>query len=82
MLKEKAFKEKTISRNEKEGEMTLKPFRRKKNQKLASIIAMVVGGVLMVLTPVFKISESVSISGFVIGVIIALIGFVYFLDVQ
>ncbi|MCX6748712.1 MAG: hypothetical protein NT076_03835 [Candidatus Pacearchaeota archaeon] len=67
--------------NENEGEMVLFPFKRKKNQKLASIIAMIIGVLLMISTPIIKLGMGFTISGFVVGGIITLLGFVYFLDI-
>ncbi len=58
------------------------PFMRKNSQKLGSTIAMIIGVLLMVSTPIIKLSKSFTISGFIVGVIVTLIGFVYFLDVQ
>ncbi|MEK6855454.1 MAG: hypothetical protein AABX73_04495 [Nanoarchaeota archaeon] len=66
----------------KEDEKVLFPFRRKNSQKLGSVIAMIVGVLLMVSTPIIRLSNSFTISGFVSGVIITLLGFIYFLDVQ
>lgn len=68
--------------NKKEDEMVLFPFSKKNTQKLVSIIAMIIGVLLMVSTPIIKLSNSLTLSGFVAGVIIALLGFVYFMDVQ
>ena len=85
MIKEKqnTFKAENLNwSSKKEGEKLLFPFRRKNSQKLGSIIAMIIGVLLMVSTPIIRLSNSFTLSGFVAGVIIALIGFVYFLDVQ
>ena len=58
------------------------PFRNRQSQKVISIIAMVIGFLLMITTPIFRLGTNLTISGFIVGVIIALIGFVYFLDVK
>jgi len=36
----------------------------------------------MITTPIFRLGTNLTISGFVVGVIVALIGFLYFLDVK
>lgn len=61
--------------------MVLSPFGKKNSQKLASIIVMIIGVLLLVTAPVIPVG-GFNLSGFIIGAIITLIGFVYFLDVQ
>ena len=43
---------------------------------------MIIGILLMITTPIFRLGANLTISGFVVGAILALIGFVYFLDVK
>ena len=62
--------------------MTLFPFKYKKNQKMVSIIAIIIGFILMVSTPVFKLNSQFTISGFVLGLIIGFLGFIYLIDSQ
>jgi len=66
-----------------EGEMTLFPFEKKKTQKSFSVIAIIIGIFLMVSSPtgmVFNIG--VTVSGFILGLLIAFTGFFYLMDVQ
>ena len=58
--------------------MVTRPFKTKESQRITSIIAMIVGIMLMVINPAINSR----ISSFVLGAIITLIGFIYFLDVQ
>jgi len=58
------------------------PFRHRASQKIISILAMIIGILLMITTPIFRLGANLTISGFVVGAILALIGFVYFLDVK
>ena len=60
--------------------MVLFPFKKRETQKLVSVIAIIIGIILMIATTTIKIV--INISSFVLGAIITLIGFVYFLDVQ
>lgn len=62
--------------------MVLFPFEKKKSQKLASVISMIIGVLLMISTPIIKLGTRLTISGFVVGAIIAFLGLLYFLDIQ
>ena len=65
----------------KEYDNLLFPFKHRASQKVISIIAMIIGILLMITTPIFRLGTNLTISGFVVGVIVALMGFVYFLDI-
>ncbi|MBI2628644.1 hypothetical protein HYW74_01010 [Candidatus Pacearchaeota archaeon] len=60
----------------------LYPFRIKRNQRFSSIAGMIIGALLMVSSPIIEISNALTISGFVVGLIIFFIGLLYFLDAQ
>ena len=63
--------------------MVLWPFHKKRIQRLTSVITIIIGIMLMITTPAgFKLYAGITISGFVIGLIIAFVGFLYFMDVQ
>ena len=61
--------------------MPLWPFESKKKQKIASVIVILIGIILMIGMPTLKFFN-MTISGFVAGLILAFIGLLYLLDVQ
>jgi hypothetical protein len=60
----------------------LYPFRIKRTQRFSSIFGMILGALFMVSSPIIRISNTMTISGFVGGLIIFFVGLLYFLDVQ
>ncbi|MBS3108627.1 hypothetical protein J4409_02025 [Candidatus Woesearchaeota archaeon] len=80
--KEGLNKSNNFFNTKRECDNLLYPFRHMASQKVTSIIAMIIGVLLMITTPIFRLGTNLTISGFVVGVIVALIGFLYFLDVK
>ena len=58
------------------------PFKRKNYQQLVSAIVIMAGVLLMISMPIIKLSETVTINGFITGAMIGLIAFIYLLDAQ
>jgi len=68
--------------NKKEGEKVLYPFKRRRTQRFSSIVGMIIGALFMISSPIIKISNTITLSGFIAGLIIFFVGLLYFLDVQ
>lgn len=75
----KKFKEEKTKENE--VRKLLYPFKKKEPERWISIVVIILGFLLMVSSPSLKIS-SLSINGFIVGVLFAFVGFIYFLDSQ
>lgn len=80
--KENILKEGKLSEdNKKEGEKVLFPFKKKDSQKISSVIALIVG-VLMMISPTTLPIGFYKINTFILGIILAFLGFIYLLDIQ
>ena len=79
----KEFKaEKAIQDIKRESEKVLFPFRRKRTQRYTSIGGVIVGVLLLISSPVFRLGTGTTISGFILGAIVFFVSLLYFLDVQ
>lgn len=65
-----------------DNKMVMYPFNRRRTQRNTSILFMIVGALLMISTPIIRISNSITLSGFIAGLLVFFLGFLYFLDVQ
>jgi len=83
MEEQNNFKAENLNeRNRKEGEKVLFPFRRKRTQRYTSIGGVIVGVLLLISSPVFRLGTGTTISGFILGAIVFFVSLLYFLDVQ
>lgn len=57
------------------------PFKGERPQQFVSMGIIVVGALLMVMQPLFALSDGVVVNGFMAGLLLFFIGFLYFLDV-
>ena len=80
MVKLNILKQEKPIKNIKEGEMVLFPFERKRKQQNASIVILVVAFLLIVGSPIIQLGEAYSISSFVLGAILGVIGLIYLLE--
>ncbi len=58
------------------------PFKNKNNQIIWSIFFIVLGVLIMIIKPLSNFVDSLGLNAFITGLIIAFIGFFYFMDVQ
>lgn len=83
MEEQKEFKAENLNEsNKKEGEKVLFPFRKKRTQRYTSITGLIIGVLLMISSPIFRLGTGLTISGFILGTIVFFISLLYFLDAQ
>lgn len=58
------------------------PFKNKNNQRALSIIFIILGILIMIAKPLFNLIENLGLNAFITGLILAFVGFFYFMDVQ
>jgi hypothetical protein len=62
--------------------MVIWPFKNKNNQRIWSVLFIVIGLLIMLVTPLSKLISTLGINSFILGLIITFAGFFYFMDVQ
>lgn len=58
------------------------PFKKKNTQRGFSIIFIILGLLIMIVKPLSEIVSNFGLNSFITGLIIAFMGFFYFMDVQ
>ncbi len=58
------------------------PFKNKNTQRVWSIVFVIVGVLIMIIKPVSGIVEKIGLNAFITGLILAFVGFFYFMDIQ
>ncbi|MBS3079906.1 hypothetical protein J4221_00380 [Candidatus Pacearchaeota archaeon] len=58
------------------------PFRNPNIQRAWSIVFIILGVLIMIAKPLYSLIESIGLNAFVTGLILAFVGFFYFMDVQ
>jgi len=58
------------------------PFKNKNTQRGLSIFFIILGILIMIIEPLSNILNNLGLNSFVTGLIIAFVGFFYFMDVQ
>ena len=58
------------------------PFRKERTQRAWSVFFIVLGVLIMIVGPLSRFIQNLGLNAFVIGLILAFVGFFYFMDVQ
>ena len=58
------------------------PFKNKNYQRAWSVFFIILGILIMIVKPLSNFIENLGLNAFVIGLILAFVGFFYFMDVQ
>jgi NADH:ubiquinone oxidoreductase subunit 3 (subunit A) len=58
------------------------PFKNKNIQRGVSIFLIIIGILIMIITPLSNIINNLGLNAFITGLIIAFVGFFYFMDIQ
>ena len=61
---------------------TMWPFRNKSTQRGWSIFVIILGLLIMIVKPISNIIDNLKLNPFITGLIIAFVGFFYFMDIQ
>jgi len=62
--------------------MIMFPFRNPNTQRVLSIIFIIFGVLIMISKPLSNLIDSIGLNAFVTGLILAFVGFFYFMDIQ